>query len=108
MRRAPFALALLLGIALDAAAMVAEPTRLAVWRKGETIGGEEFVAVTEAVVDYIGTLRRPTEIFKAIRYDCVAKSRLIRPSVRPTAQGTTQQTIEVRAVYELRDCTEVP
>jgi hypothetical protein len=42
-----------------------------------------------------------------IAYDCVAKSRVIEPSVFTTT-GTPPNNayVEVRMVYELRDCVE--
>lgn len=109
-RSAIFALALFLTLtALEAAAMVAQKTRVAVWRRGETIGGEEFLAANEEIVDYLATLPRPTEGLKAFKYDCQVKSRLIRPSVQNFGVGGTNQGwVYVRMVYELRDCVQVP
>jgi len=103
-----FTLAILALIpAFEAAALVAEPTRLSLWKRGETIAGEEFVAATEEIVDYIATLRRPTEAMKTIRYGCLAKARLIRPSLRNTGTTSSQGYVEVRAVYQLKECAEI-
>ena len=96
-------------LGLDVVAMVAEPTRVVVWRKGESIAGEEFVAANEAIVDYIATLRRPTDPLKGIRYNCVAKVRTIRPTVqRIGGTGSENEWVYVQTVYELRDCVEIP
>jgi hypothetical protein len=101
----------LLSISVDSFAMLAEPTRLAVWRKGESIAGEEFIAMNESIVDYLATLKRPADASKAIKYDCQGKSRLIRPSVFRIGSGlggNETEWVYVRAVYELKDCVEVP
>lgn len=94
-------------LAVELMGMEAKPMRLSVWRKGESIGGEEFVAANEAIVDYLGTLRRPTGIFETIRYQCQVKMRAIRPSVmgnNPPASTTTY--VWVNTVYEIKDCKE--
>lgn len=95
-------------LAADALAMTAEPVKLAVWKRGETIVGDDFVAANEAVVDYIATLRRPTELLKAIKYNCMAKARVVAPDVYPAAQtsGGLHQRVQIVTVYELRDCVE--
>ena len=95
-------------VALDAVGMTAELTRVVTWRRGESIAGEEFIAANEGIVDYLATLEHPTEILKSIRYQCMVKSRLIRPSVVQTGSGssTTSAWVEVRMVYELRDCVK--
>ncbi len=101
---------LCLGFALDLFAMTSEPTRLNLYRRGETIAGEEFLSFDEAIVDYIATLKRPTDLYAVIKYNCTAKSRLIRPSVVPYNSSSTNsqnQWVEVRVVYELKDCTQL-
>ena len=101
----------LLTFAADGFAMVAQPTRLVMWRRVETIGGEEFVAANEAIVDYLGTLTRPTEPGKGLRYDCLAKTRTIQPSVYVFGGSNPnpgQGSVFVTMVYELHDCTPVP
>lgn len=89
-------------------AMTAVPTRIVAWNKEETIAGEEFIAANESVVDYLATLQHPAGVTKPIRYDCMVKSRLIQPSLQ--AFGTTNLNgwVEVRMVYEVRDCVEAP
>ncbi len=104
-----FALALIVfSMAVEAGAMVYEPIKLTLWRRGETIAGEEFVAANEAVMDYIATLRRPTEALKGIRYQCQAKGQYIRPSVRYMGASNPNDNayVDVRTVYELKDCAE--
>lgn len=94
-------------LAAEAHAMTAEPTRVVLYRRGEAIGGEEFLAANEAIVDYLATLPRPTEVLKAYKYTCLVKSRLIRPSVIQMSGGTTNNGyVPVRMVYELKDCVE--
>lgn len=88
--------------------MTAEPTRVVLFRRGEAIGGEEFLVANEAIVDYLATLPRPTEILKSIKYTCQVKSRLIRPSVVATGGSTLNNGyVYVRMVYALSDCTEL-
>ena len=100
---------LIFGLLLSANvfAMDYESIRLSVWRKGEAIAGEEFIAANESVVDYLATLRHPTGGFDTIRYRCNAKGRTIRPSVNGTPVGSTSnEYVWVRTVYDLRDCKE--
>jgi len=96
-----------LWVSVQAAAMEFEPVKLAVYSRGETIFGEEFIAASESVVDYLASLRHPTEKFKAIKYQCSAKARLIRPIVYPYNTATTSQYVSLISVYELKDCVEV-
>ncbi len=88
-------------------AMPSESVRVAVWRKGESIGGEEFIAANEAIVDYLATLERPTGMFETIKYRCQVKSRSIRPTVYGNV-GTTSvnEYVWVRMVYDLKDCVK--
>jgi len=96
---------LLLGMAGNVLAMEAQSLRVAVWRKGEAIYGEEFVAANEAVVDYIATLKRPTGMFDVIKYRCNVKSRAIRPTLTGGTTGTgLTQYVWVRTVYDMKDC----
>ncbi len=104
MRTTLFFLAVVM--AADVFGMTAEPTRLNVWRRGETIGGEEFVANNEAVGDYIATLPRPTELLKPKRFNCMAKMRDISPTARPTSGSGPSSSVVINTVYELRDCVE--
>jgi len=94
-------------VATQASAMEAQPTRLSVWTHSEAIGGEEFLAANEGIVDYLATLRRPTKPLQRILYDCMAKSRAIAPTV-VNINGTNPNTayVQVRMVYELSGCTE--
>ncbi len=88
-------------------AMPAESLRVSVWRRGESIYGEEFVAANEAVVDYLAGLEHPTGIFETIRYRCQVKSRAIRPSVTGgTAGAGSTSYVWVRTVYDIKDCSK--
>ncbi len=87
--------------------MEAESVRMSTWRRGESIGGEEFVAANEAVVDYLATLRHPTGLFETIRYRCNVKSRTIRPTVMGGNLSSSPSTyVWVRTVYDIKDCKE--
>jgi len=99
-----FLLAILGG---DIVAMESEPVKLTLWRRIETIGGEEFLAANEGVIDYIATLPRPTQPMTGLRYNCAAKMRYIRPTVRQFSATGASQWVDVRMVYELKDCTEI-
>lgn len=94
--------------ALTAGAMDSEKIRVAVWKKGESIAGEDFIAGTEAVVDYLATLKRPTDPLKAIRYNCMVKGRRVRPSVQSTQFNSARSWAEVITIYEIKDCVEAP
>jgi hypothetical protein len=103
-----FGLILLAGLVNGAIAMEAQTAKLVVWRRGESIAGEEFVAASEAVVDYLATLERPTENFKVIKYSCQIKQRAIAPSFQTTGEANTvTSSVVVRMVYELRDCKKL-
>jgi hypothetical protein len=107
MRNWALVVGLLTGMAGNVFAMESESLRVAVWRKGESIYGEEFVAANEAVVDYLSTLKRPTGMFDVIKYRCNVKSRTIRPSVTGGTTGTgITQYVWVRTVYDLKDCVQ--
>lgn len=99
----------LLLCASDLYALAAQTTRVLVWRKGESIAAEEFIAMNEEIVDYLATLPRPTDSLKVFRYDCQVKSRLIRPSLQSygSTTGQVQGWVEVRAVYALSDCKKI-
>ena len=104
-----FSTFLILGILLSTAgfAMDYESIRLTVWRKGEGIAGEEFVAANEGVLDYLSTLKHPTDPYKSIHYQCSAKGQSIRPSVMGTPIGSSSNLyVWVRTVYDLKDCKE--
>lgn len=93
-------------IATDAVAMAYEPIKLFVYKRGESIGGEEFIAANETVMDYLATLKRPTDPLKGIKYNCQAKGQYIRPSVWQNNAGTNNYAyVDIRTVYDLKDCT---
>ena len=92
-------------VSLEAAAMDAETVKMAVWRRGESIGGEEFIAANEGIVDYLATLKRPTGTWEVIKYSCQAKYRTIYPTVRATG-NTNSDYVTVRMVYALSGCVE--
>ncbi len=82
--------------------------KLAVWKRGESISNEEFIAANEAVVDYIAKLNRPTEPFKAFVYQCQIKSRLIMPSlVTAGGQSTGANYIYIHTMYDIKDCVSI-
>lgn len=83
--------------------MESQTVSLSVWKKGETVLGEEFVAMNEEIVDYLATLKRPTEGLKPFKYSCSAKIRSIRPSTQLFTSGN-QDWVIVRALYALKDC----
>lgn len=95
---------------LGAAAAVAMPfqdARLVVFARGETLLGDEFVAATEQVVDFLAALKRPQGPFGRINYDCSVKFRTSEPSVTPT--GGTNPTpgyVPITMVYAFKDCVE--
>lgn len=85
-------------------AMESESIKVVLYRKAETIFGEEFLPANEAVVDYLATLPRPTEAFQGFVYRCNVKGQSIRPSVNPINAGQTQTYVTVTTVYEIKDC----
>lgn len=92
----------------SAMALNYEAVKVAVWKKGETIMGEEFVAATEAVADYVSALPRPTEPFKPNRFDCQVKGRVIQPTVH--TNGTTPPPISytnIITIYDIKDCVAI-
>lgn len=104
-------IAVILGLMLvsgTASALDFTPVRLAVYDRGESMYGDEFVAANEGVIDYIATLRRPTDRWDRIVYKCAAKERSIEPYVIRT-NGTDPFTayVPITTVYEIKDCVEV-
>ena len=102
MKRLVMLVLLALLVSLELAAMEAETVKMAVWRRGESIGGEEFIAANESIVDYLATLNRPTGTWDVIKYSCQAKYRTIRPTVWGTG-NTNYDYVTVRMVYALSD-----
>lgn len=103
-------ISLLVSLPIDAFSMEAETLRLNVYRRGETILGEEFVAANEQIVDYLAALDRPTGTMEMFRYNCTVKSRRIRPSfyqINSTATDRVEGWVEVRMVYEIKNCARV-
>lgn len=102
---------LLLGmlICLSSSAMDFASKKVVVWKRGEGMGGEEFVAATEEVVDYLATLERPTEILKSIVYSCQVKSRLIAPSLNLSGSQSVSINghVYINTVYALKDCIKL-
>ncbi|MBM4304476.1 MAG: hypothetical protein FJ112_09130 [Deltaproteobacteria bacterium] len=80
--------------------------KVAVWKRGESMAGEEFIAANESVVDYLATLKRPTEPFKIIVYQCQVKYRDISPTVQNNNASTniTNSYLFIRTVYDIKDC----
>ena len=91
----------------QAMAMEFNHTKLVLWKKGETIEGDEFLAFDEKVVDYIATLKRPEgNALSTLKYDCEAKIRAASPDVTlyntsPSVRGW----VAIRVVYDLKNCT---
>lgn len=100
---------LFLTFALSASAMEFTQVRLSTWSKGETIFGEDFIAANESVVDYLATLPRPTESgFKSLKFNCQAKIRYIRPDLHTIGTNPpVNGSVDIRTVYELKDCTPI-
>ena len=82
--------------------------KLALWKKGESISGDDFIAANEQVVDYLATLERPTGSFKAIVYQCQIKSRLISPYIQQQNVGGNANTsyVYLLSVYDIKDCVK--
>lgn len=83
--------------------------KLYMWKKGETIAGDDFIAANEDVVDYIATLNRPTEPFKSIVYQCQMKTRMISPNVQYQNTGNNSGTyyVYLLSVYGIKDCQQL-
>lgn len=102
--------ALLLSFPFAAFSMETQTMKLTTYRRGETILGEEFVAATEEVVDYLDTLEHPTGIGAGIKYECQVKTRSIHPSFyhsNSTANNRVEGWTEVRMVYSIKDCVKL-
>jgi len=79
--------------------------KVALWKRGESMAGEEFVAANESVVDYLATLKRPSEPFKANVYQCQVKYRDTSPTVQNNASNTVNNGyVFIRTVYDMKDC----
>lgn len=103
-------ISLLVSLPIDAFSIEAETLRMNVYRRGEVILGEEFIAANEQIVDYLATLERPSAAMEMFRYSCSVKSRLIRPSfyqINSTATDRVEGWVQVRMVYEIKDCARV-
>lgn len=85
--------------------------RLVLWKKGESIGGDDFLAANEAVVDYLATLERPTgtALTAVIKYNCQVKYRVAQPSLQFYQTGTSQISgyVNLVTVYDLKDCVKL-
>jgi len=83
-------------------------TTIFVSRRTEQIGNEEFLLADEKTQDYLDSLPRPTETFKLFRYRCQVKSRYIRPMLQQTGSlPSTNTYVELRMVYDIKDCVKV-
>ncbi len=103
-------IAMILGMTLaagTASALDFAAVRLAVYDRGESMYGDEFLAANEGVIDYIATLRRPTDRWDRIIYNCSVKERSIEPYVVQT-NGTDPFTayVPITTVYDIKDCVE--
>ena len=99
-------LIVVLGVLTFTSAHALEPIKLVVWKKAETIQGNEFIAANSAVVDYLSTLRRPTGIPRSIVYNCQGKLRWSRLSINTTGSQNFAAWADVATVYDLGDCVE--
>ncbi len=83
--------------------------KLHVWKRGETMAGDEFIAANEEVVDYLATLKRPSETFKSIAYQCEVKARDISPSIQNNNVGTNNNPsyVYLKSVYAIRNCVPI-
>ncbi|MBI1860693.1 MAG: hypothetical protein HYR96_07240 [Deltaproteobacteria bacterium] len=106
MKKISVLISLVSGVA--ALAMPYETRKLIVWRHGEEIAGEEFIAANEAVVDYLATLPRPTGgLFEVNRFNCSVKMRMIRPSVTSNPMPTNNPSVLVTMIYDIKDCVAI-
>ncbi len=98
-------------VASQSFAMDFQKARLVLWRRGEAIAGEDFILGTEAAVDYMATLKRPTGtlITDNIKYNCLVKYRLTQPSLQLSGGAAQPQSgwVNVQVVYELKDCAPI-
>jgi len=82
--------------------------KLTLWKKGEALYGDEFIANNEDVVDYLSQLERPIQNFKTIKYKCQAKSRTISPSSWTVGGNSNETTYTyITTVYGLKDCEKI-
>ena len=91
---------------ISAMAMDYKEAKVFLFKNGESIYGEEFIAQTEDVVDYLATLERPTGVFKSYKYVCQVKSRTIAPRAWVTGGtgGTNPIYTYITSVYSMKDC----
>lgn len=85
-----------------------ESTKVTTWRKGETIVGDDFIAQTEAVADYLAALRHPVAQFERIQFNCQVKARVISPSVTQSGTNPPQYNyVQIVSIYDIKDCVEI-
>ena len=98
-------LLIFLGLSVISSALEFKDTKVVAWKKGTSIGGDDFLAATETVADYLDALPHPTGGFETISYVCAVKSRSVFPTVinQPIGGGPTLYTL-VRMVYDIKDC----
>ena len=95
-------------IASSAMAMDYEAIKVSVWKKGETIMGEEFIAANEAVADYVAALPRPTQPIKPNQFECQVKGRAIQPSVHQNGPTPTYSSwTNIITIYDIKDCVAI-
>jgi len=92
-------------------AMEFKTAKLVLGKKGEALGGDDFLAANEAVVDYLDSLERPTEpgLSALIKYNCQVKYRRAQPSLTFYQTGTSQISgyVDLLTVYDLKDCVKL-
>ena len=99
------AFALLATAATEAWALDFRSARVAIYAKGEEIGGEEFLTATEEVADVFATFQRPTSRLEAKMYRCQVKDRVITPYVTNLGGSDPySRYVTVRMLYAIKDC----
>lgn len=92
-------------IVSSALAMDYEAVKVSVWKKTETIMGEEFIAANEAVADYVAALPRPAQPLQPNQFECQIKGRAVQPSVQNSGPKPTYSSwTNIITVYDIKDC----
>ncbi len=92
-------------IASSAIAMDYEAIKVSVWKKTETIMGEEFIAATESVADYVAALPRPVQPLKPNQFECQVKGRATQPTIQQSGPTPTYNSwTNIIMVYDIKDC----
>ena len=87
-------------------AMDSESVKIVLYKKGETLFGQDFMPASEAVVDYLATLPRPTEGLKGFVYQCNVKGNAIRAYTNGSGSSSTLTYVVFTMLYEVKDCVK--